>query len=75
MRENGLLDDIPKYYSDEYIVRALMVRHFGDIEMGLGEKGDQQVNFSKTFVPANILDKIEKRAAGMISQETPRGPR
>jgi hypothetical protein len=65
---------LPKEASDireEYLVRAFMAKHFGDVEMGRGEAGDKQVASGKKVIErySKILDKIEESAAALQQQE------
>lgn len=83
----------PKYTSfnyvpnpDETIVRALMARTYGPVEMGRGEEGDRLVQQGMKFAQGGhqgeykkinnaILDDLEAAAAQAIAKRTPRGPR
>lgn len=66
----------------ENLVRMLMLRNFGDIEL-LGDNGygDQQVQSAKytlqetPWTTNRMLDKLEKAAQDYIAKKTPRGPR
>lgn len=70
-------------YSEEVLVRALMMRHFGNIEVEADERirqgkydpnsaGGRQVERAKQ-VPSSVLDDIEKRAGEYLT--TKRGKR
>lgn len=75
MRKEGLLPKMD--YKEEYVVRALMLRHFGEIERQgdkAGRKGDTQVDIGKR-IPAEVLDKIEKAAEDYLAKKRPGGPR
>ena len=84
-RAKEWLDSGDKYSSnpEEMLVRALKVKYFGDIEMGSGSVGDQQVSDAKwhmTEAPHSKLfngamDDIESAAANLIASEHPGGPR
>src|SRR5262245_11187106 len=81
MRQEGKLPqelvDVGKKVGnyEEFLVRAMMVRHFGDIEMGGGELGDQQIKDAKRMVSEKHLDLLEKAAADYIAEKRPGGPR
>jgi hypothetical protein len=72
LRNAGALPKNMQTSIEEYWVRALMARHFGDIEMGLGEDGDNEVKSAKKYVPDSDLDKLEKAAADLVGSK--RGP-
>ena len=63
-------------HSEESIVRALMVRHFGDVESGQGNAGGDQVKSGKWLLEnkPKALDDLESAAATRIYEQQPRGP-
>ena len=64
---------------EELMVRALMARHFGDIEKSGGNVGDAQVEAGKAWAKhediAKGLDALEAAATKLIQQKRPGGPR
>jgi hypothetical protein len=63
--------------SEEAIVRGQMLRNYGDVEMGRGEFGDQQIKdgryYNSDFSPT--MDAIENIAQKFYASRHPRGPR
>src|SRR5262252_2192954 len=59
----------------EMLTRALMVRHFGEIEVGRGSIGDQRVVDAKRIVPEEHLDAVEEAAQKYLAKKHPGGPR
>jgi len=66
-----------KPYTEEYLVRAFMLKYFGDTEKGRGSEGDAQVEKGRGTLEyaAKHLDDIEKAAAKLIAKRKPGGPR
>lgn len=60
---------------EEYIVRALMEKYFGGIEMGGGEAGDRQIKLSRIMIEPKELKTIEDAAAALIAKKQQMGPR
>jgi len=71
----GQIGSTSNAFYHEMLVRALMSRHFGDIEMGLGKAGDQQVRDARNIVPEHYLDELENVAAQYLAKKHPGGPR
>jgi hypothetical protein len=71
----GQIGTTSNAFYHEMLVRALMSRHFGDIEMGLGKAGDQQIRDARNIVPEHYLDSLENAAAQYIARKRPGGPR
>lgn len=65
---------VPKSSQRESVVRGLMLRHFGDIEMGGGKENDKQVDWARNYGDTHELDRIEEAAAKYRAQQQPRGP-
>lgn len=79
----------PEAKSEEHLVRALMMRNFGDIE----QQGDRRIlrklagdEYMKTYkgnsqikearqIPQDVLDEFEAAAANLIARKQPKGPR
>jgi hypothetical protein len=59
----------------ELVVRALMSRYFGDIEMGFGSQGDRQIKEARLRIPEAHLDLVERAASEYMVAKRPRGPR
>ena len=59
---------------EEYLVRALMRRQFGDTERGRSEYSDNQIKAADQVVSEKELDFLEAAAAKLIAQRRPRGP-
>lgn len=90
LRKNG---ELPKSFSEfdktsdkeETAVRALMLRHFGDVEMQVGaQEGNDQINKTKWWMNPTTygsdklqkaLDDLESAASAYIAKMKPRGPR
>jgi len=77
MEENGF--KLPENVNEETFVRALKYRYFGDVEMGRGELGDEQVREGRDSLLfrkySKLIDEMEAKAAGLVAQMHPRGPR
>lgn len=82
MRRSGVIGKNDLMADDEEIlVRTMMIKMFGDVEMGRGEVGDKEINRAKYNMddkPTSrkwmaIVDGIEKKAANYIAQKG--GPR
>lgn len=68
LRRAGLLPANVIREEEELFVRALMTRHFGDIELGRGAGGDQQIYQARELmaggrISKEDLDKLEAAAA------------
>ncbi len=79
LRQAGMLPPGFDDLSEESSVRAQMLRNYGDVEMGRGKLGDEQVrdgryyNDNSNFSP--IMDALEAAAQKLYAQRHPRGPR
>lgn len=71
-------------YGEEYLVRALKLRHFGEIEKMPGaDAGNRQVNDAKWFMTDSLgarqfnaaMDALEAAAAKHLAKQHPGGPR
>jgi len=60
---------LPRAFTEEAVVRALMMRHFGN-----AESNPKQMRDAKE-VPDTLLDAVESAGAQLISKKSPRGPR
>jgi hypothetical protein len=65
---------------EEWIVRALMQKYYGDAEKGKGTVSDRQIEESKTNVTPEELDILEQKAYELYLRDlkidpTKRGPR
>lgn len=75
MRDQQLYDPT-KYPDEELLVRALMLRNFGDIETReAGGSTHKQIDLAKTFVEPKHLDELEDIAAQYRARKRPMGPR
>lgn len=78
LRKAGMLPESANKIQEEYLVRAFMLKHFGDVEKGRGDKSDSQISIAKDFTlkkSLNVLNEIEDAAAKLYAKERPRGPR
>jgi hypothetical protein len=79
LRQAGMLPPDFDKLSDESSVRAQMLRNYGDVEMGRGKLGDEQVNDgryyneNRNFAPT--MDALEAAAQKLYAKQHPRGPR
>ena len=79
LRQAGVLPEGMKDLSEESTVRAQMLRNYGDVEMGRGKLGDEQVNDgryyneNRNFSPT--MDAIEAAAQKLYAARHPGGPR
>lgn len=80
MQDAGVLPEsvfkLNKSIPEEYMVRALMLKHFGDVEYAPDkDAGNKQVNEGRKYVSHPALDDLEKAAADYYAKQFPRGPR
>lgn len=75
MRKEGLLPfDLP-HKSEEFMVRALMQRHLGDLESKeMGGVPEDLVGGASTIAPEQ-MDQLEKAAGEYMARKRPMGPR
>ena len=85
LRKSG---DLPKsveetmdnHGGEEYMVRALKVKYFGDIEAPIGKTSAQQVERAKQLMTEypdfkQAMDDLENAAAKHLAMQHPKGPR
>lgn len=82
LKEEGVLPKSLNNLDNETLVRMLMLKNFGDIEVLPGaDEGNKQVNRAKSrfeYFPVESrqqLEALEKAAQEYIAKKTPRGPR
>lgn len=72
LRQAGLYpSNLP---DEEYLVRALMQRYFGNVEGG-HENSDKQIAEARRVVNPGMLDQLERIAGDYRAKQSPRGPR
>lgn len=74
LRNADMLPSVVNGNNEEYLVRALMQKHFGDLEAKSGSDAGQ-IATSTPLVHHPILDTIENAAADLYAKRKPGGPR
>lgn len=84
IRKEGLMPKDLERFKEENIVRALMVRHHGNIEIDREVPGAdpeklkafrEKIRAQAASIPDDKLDKLEKVAAEYVAKKRPGGPR
>lgn len=76
LRDNNLFPKAAADIPEEYIVRGLMVKYLGDIEMKSGEAGKAQAEIGKMYLQSrpDIFSAVEKASQQLYGQLYSKGP-
>jgi hypothetical protein len=75
LRRAGKLPFPVSQHEDEMLVRALMLRHFGDVEKQPGMLRHPQIDEAARTITDKQLDDLENAAADYLAEKRPMGPR
>jgi len=79
LRKAGKLPEGFDKHDEEIFTRALMLKHFGDVEKGRGDAGDKQVQQGEALLKnpkmIKFIDELEATAAQHLANKRPGGPR
>jgi hypothetical protein len=77
LRDAGMVTPDMEKLSEEAVVRGQMARNYGDVEVGRGTLGDQQISDGKYYNRQfpDQMNAFETAAAKLFAQLHPGGPR